>query len=44
MLIRASRKCIAVLRQPKPYSTLRRKFIEEASGKYLVGQLTSAIV
>ena len=40
----ASRKTIAVETQPSPYRTLRRKLIDEASSKYFVGQLTSAIV
>src|SRR6185312_1100921 len=42
--ILASLNRSAVPRQPNPYLMLRRKLIEEASGKYLVGQLTSAMV
>src|SRR5271169_1291809 len=42
--ILASRYCMPTFRQPKPYFTLRRKLIEDASLKYLVGQLTSPIV
>jgi hypothetical protein len=34
----------AVLREPNPYITLLQKFVEEASLKYLGGQLTSATV
>src|SRR6266850_8306318 len=40
----ASRNLNPTLRQPKPYFTLRRKLMEEASLKYFVGQLTSPIV
>ena len=40
----ASRNFQAVQRHPKPYLMLCQKLIEEASEKYLVGQLTSAIV
>lgn len=40
----ASRNFKAVQRHPKPYLMLCQKLIEEASEKYLVGQLTSAIV
>jgi hypothetical protein len=40
----ANRNNIAVRRQPKPYRRLEAKLIEEAFGKYFVGQLTSAIV
>ena len=40
----ASRKASAVPRHPKPYFKLRRKLMEDASGKYFVGQLTSPIV
>lgn len=39
----AKRYFIAVFRQPKPYLRLGSKFMEEASAKYRVGQLTSAI-
>src|SRR4051812_35763216 len=42
--ILARRKMREVGRQPKPYLMLRCRLIEEASAKYLVGQLTSAIV
>ena len=42
--ILAIRNKSAVPRQPNPYVTLRRKLIDDASSKYLVGQLTSAIV
>jgi hypothetical protein len=42
--MRLSRNRIPVARQPKPYVTLRRKLIEEASAKYFVGQLTSPMV
>src|SRR6185369_7248280 len=34
----------AVPSTPKPYFTLLLKLIEDASGKYLVGQLTSPIL
>jgi len=34
----------AVLRHPKPYLILLYKLMDEASAKYFVGQLTSAIV
>ena len=44
ILIFASRNFNPVQRQPEPYLTLRRKLIEDASGKYFVGQLISAIV
>src|ERR1039458_9604328 len=40
----ARRNFNPMARQPKPYLRLRRKLIEDASGKYFVGQLTSAIV
>jgi hypothetical protein len=40
----AKRNFAAVPRQPNPYFTLRRKLIDEASLKYFVGQLISAIV
>ena len=40
----ASLKIKAVLMHPKPYWMLLFKLIEDASGKYLVGQLTSATV
>src|SRR4051812_11454839 len=40
----AKRNFKPVDRQPKPYFTLRRKLIDDASLKYLVGQLTSPIV
>lgn len=40
----ASRNIDPVERQPKPYLMLRRKLMDEASGKYLVGQLTSPMV
>src|SRR5437870_4002779 len=39
----ARRKRSPVPRQPKPYLMLRRRLMEEASGKYFVGQLTSAM-
>ena len=39
----ASRNAAAVAKQPKPYLRLRRKLIDEASAKYLVGHVTSAI-
>jgi hypothetical protein len=42
--IRAKRKVTPVRRQPIPYFRLWGKLIDEASGKYLVGQLTSAMV
>jgi len=42
MFHRARQKVRPVPRQPKPYFMLRLKLIEEASAKYLVGQLTSA--
>src|SRR5436190_14615704 len=42
--ILARRNLKPVARQPNPYLMLRRRLIEEASAKYLVGQLTSAIV
>src|SRR5258708_2229171 len=44
MPIFARRNVRATDRQPRPYLTLRRKLMDEASGKYLVGQLTSAMV
>jgi hypothetical protein len=40
----ASRNDRAVIKHPKPYVMLLNKLIDEASGKYFVGQLTSAIV
>jgi len=40
--ILASRYKDAVIKHPKPYFMLRNKFIDEASAKYFVGQLTSA--
>jgi hypothetical protein len=40
----ASRNFSPTFRQPKPYFTLRRKLMLEASLKYFVGQLTSPIV
>src|ERR1051325_3134867 len=40
---RARRKQAPVMRQPKPYLILRRRLIEEASAKYFVGQVTSAM-
>ena len=42
--ILAKRKDIAVCRHPIPYFTLLKKLIDDASVKYLVGQLTSATV
>lgn len=37
-------KCIMLtIKTPKPYFKLRLKLIEEASSKYFVGQLISAI-
>jgi hypothetical protein len=43
-LILPKRNARAVHRHPKPYLTLRTRLIDEASGKYFVGQLTSATV
>ena len=40
----ASRNAAAVARHPKPYFTLRRKLIEDASGAYRVGQLACELV
>src|SRR6266481_8096188 len=42
--ILASRYLKPVPRQPNPYLILRLRLIEDASGKYFVGQLTSPIV
>jgi hypothetical protein len=39
----ANRYLPLVARQPKPYLTERWKLIEDASGKYFVGQETSPI-
>src|SRR5205823_1256315 len=41
--IRAKRNSNAVPRQPNPYRTLLRKLIDDASDKYLAGQVTSPI-
>jgi len=38
------RNVMAVSRHPNPYLTLREKLMDDASSKYLVGQLTSAII
>jgi hypothetical protein len=38
----ARRYFMAVSKHPKPYFMLRNKFMDEASAKYFVGQLTSA--
>jgi hypothetical protein len=40
----ARRKVRAVAKHPIPYFILREKLMDDASGKYLVGQLTSATV
>ena len=40
----ANRKVKAVNKQPKPYFMLRKRFMDEASEKYFVGQLISATV
>src|ERR1039457_2060766 len=42
--ILAKRKRNPVHKQPKPYRMLRRRLMEDASAKYFVGQLTSAMV
>jgi hypothetical protein len=38
------RNIIPVIRQPMPYLKLGQKWMEEASGKYLVGQVISEMV
>src|ERR1019366_2462590 len=40
----ARRNFNPMARQPKPYRSEERRLIEDASGKYFVGQLTSAMV
>jgi hypothetical protein len=40
---RAARYVAAVAKHPMPYTTLRRKLIDDDSVAYLVGQLTSPI-
>jgi len=43
IFIFANRNNKAVIKHPKPYFMLRNMLIDEASGKYFVGQLTSAM-
>lgn len=44
IFIFARRNVKAVIKHPKPYLMLRNRLIDDASVKYFVGQLTSAIV